>query len=93
MTKLMPTLQLAPHAKSSTLYGRSYGRNSKVFQLDGLLLFPISMRMWGWFAHWIITATAQILLEQLDFFEAVLTKNLFMAFKFEPRRVSWKSVR
>ena len=34
-------VQLAAHAKSSTLYGRSYGRTSKFFRLDGLLLFRI----------------------------------------------------
>ena len=39
----MPVVQLAAHAKSSTLYGRSYGRTSKVFRLDGLLLFCIIM--------------------------------------------------
>ena len=36
-------VQLAAHAKSSTLYGRSYGRTSKFFRLDGLLLFCIIM--------------------------------------------------
>ena len=47
----MPVVQLAVHAKSSTLYGRSYGRTvvrsygriSKFFLLDGLLLFCIIM--------------------------------------------------
>ena len=39
----MPVVQLAAHAKSSTLYGRSYGRTSKFFRLDGLLLFCIIM--------------------------------------------------
>ena len=29
------------HVKSSTLYGRSYGRTSNIFRLDGLLLFCI----------------------------------------------------
>ena len=37
----MPVVQLPAHAKSSTLYGRSYGRTSKFFRLDGLLLFCI----------------------------------------------------
>ena len=39
----MPVVQLAAHAKSSTLYGRSYGRTFKFFRLDGLLLFCIIM--------------------------------------------------
>ena len=47
----MPVVQLAVHAKSSTLYGRSYGRTvvrsygriSNFFLLDGLLLFCIIM--------------------------------------------------
>ena len=47
----MPVVQLPAHAKSSTLYGRSYGRmdvgsygrTSKFFRLDGLLLFCIVM--------------------------------------------------
>ena len=34
----MPAVQLTTHVKSSTLYGRSYGRKSKFFRLDGLLL-------------------------------------------------------
>ena len=34
-------VQLAAHAKSSTLYGQSYGPKSKFFQLDGSLLFCI----------------------------------------------------
>ena len=32
---------MAAHAKSSTFYGRSYGRMSKFSRLDGLLLFRI----------------------------------------------------
>ena len=40
---MVPVVQLAVHAKSSTLYGRSYGRTSKFFLLDGLLLFCIIM--------------------------------------------------
>ena len=43
MAKIVPMMQLAPHAKSSILYGRSYGLNSKFFRLDGLLLFRIIM--------------------------------------------------
>ena len=39
----MPVVQQAAHAKSSTLYGRSYGVKSKFFRLDGLLLFRIIM--------------------------------------------------
>ena len=39
----MPAVQLTTHVKSSTLYGRSYGRKSKFFRLDGLLLFCIIM--------------------------------------------------
>ena len=43
----VPAVQLATHVKSSTLYGRmvvrSYGRTSKFFRLDGLLLFYIIM--------------------------------------------------
>ena len=34
----VPAVQLTTHVKSSTLYGRSYGRKSKFFRLDGLLL-------------------------------------------------------
>ena len=41
--EIVPVVQLAAHAKSSTLYGRSYGRTSKFFRLDGLLLFCIIM--------------------------------------------------
>ena len=41
--KIAPVVQLAAHAKSSTLYDRSYGRTSKFFRLDGLLLFCIIM--------------------------------------------------
>ena len=40
----MPVVQLAAHAKSSTLYGRLYGRtvvHPIFFRLDGLLLFCI----------------------------------------------------
>ena len=47
MAKIMPVVQLAAHAKSSTLFGRtvirSYGRTTKFFCLDGLLLFRIVM--------------------------------------------------
>ena len=43
--KGLPVVQLAAHAKSSTLYGRSYGRTSKYFRLDGLLLFCILMEL------------------------------------------------
>ena len=43
MAKIVPVEQLATHDKSSTLYGRSYGRTSKFFWLDGLLLFRIIM--------------------------------------------------
>ena len=39
----MPVVELAVHAESSTLYVRSYGRTSKFFRLDGLLLFCIIM--------------------------------------------------
>ena len=39
MAKIVPVLQLAAHAKSSTLYGRT----TKFFGLDGLLLFRIVM--------------------------------------------------
>ena len=53
---IVPVVQLAAHAKSSTLYGRSYGRTavvprsyrrrtSKFFRLDGLLLFCIIMEL------------------------------------------------
>ena len=35
MAKIVPVVQLAAHAKSSTLYGRT----TKFFRLDGLLLF------------------------------------------------------
>ena len=43
MAKIVPFVQLAVHAKSCTLYGQSYGRTSKFFRLDGLLLFRIIM--------------------------------------------------
>ena len=43
MAKIVPVVQLATHAKSCTLYGRSYGRTTKFFGLDGLLLFRIIM--------------------------------------------------
>ena len=36
-------IQLAVHAKSSTLDSRLYGRTSKFFRFDGLLLFCIIM--------------------------------------------------
>ena len=39
----MPVVQVAAHAKRSTLYGQSYGRTSKIFRLDGSLLFFIIM--------------------------------------------------
>ena len=39
MAKIVPVVQLAAHAKSSTLYGRT----TKFFRLDGLLLFCIVM--------------------------------------------------
>ena len=35
MAKIVPVVQLAVHAKSSTLYGRSYGRNSNFFRFNG----------------------------------------------------------
>ena len=47
MAKIVPVVQLAAHAKSSTLYGRavarSHGRTTKFFRPDGLLLFRIVM--------------------------------------------------
>ena len=43
MAKIVPAVQLAAHAKSSTLHGQSYGLKSKYFRLDGLILFPIIM--------------------------------------------------
>ena len=43
MAKIVPVVQLAAHAKGSTLYGRSYGRTSKFFQPDGFLPFRIIM--------------------------------------------------
>ena len=51
MAQIVPVVQLAAHAKSSTLYGqsygrtvvRSYGRLSKFFRFNGLLLFRIIM--------------------------------------------------
>ena len=33
MAKIVPVVQLAAHAKSSTFYGRSYGRRSKFFSV------------------------------------------------------------
>ena len=44
MAKIVLIVQLAAHAKSSTWYGRSYGRTSNFFWLDGLLLFCIIIR-------------------------------------------------
>ena len=47
MAKIVPVVQLAAHAKRSTLYGRtivqSHGRTAKFFRLDGLLLLYIVM--------------------------------------------------
>ena len=55
MARIVPVVQLAAHAKSSTSHGRtvvrsygrtvvrSYGRTTKFFGLDGLLLFRIIM--------------------------------------------------
>ena len=44
----VPAVQLTTHVKSSTLYGRSYGRKSKFFRLDGLLLpFCIVIGLWS----------------------------------------------
>ena len=40
----MSVVQLTLHAKSSTLYGWSYSRTSKFFQLDRLLLFCVIIR-------------------------------------------------
>ena len=45
MAKIVPAMQLAAHAKSSTLYGRLYGVKSKFFRLNGLLLFSIVMAL------------------------------------------------
>ena len=55
MAKIVPVVQLAMHAKSSTFYGRSYGRTvvrsygraTKFFRLDGLLLFRTIMLRLG----------------------------------------------
>ena len=43
VVKIVPTVHLAAHAKSSTLYRCPYGHKSKLFRLDGLLLFCITM--------------------------------------------------
>ena len=43
MAKIVPTEQLAVHAKSSILYGHPYGHRSKSFRRDGLLLCRIIM--------------------------------------------------
>ena len=47
MAKIVPVVQLAAHAKSSTLYSckvvQSHSRTTKFFGLDGLLLFLIVM--------------------------------------------------
>ena len=45
MVEIVPTVHLAAHAKSCTMYGRQYGHKSKFFWLDGLLLFCIIMRL------------------------------------------------
>ena len=42
----VPAVQLTTHVKSSTLYGRLYGRKFKFFRLDGLLL-PFCI-IWGY---------------------------------------------
>ena len=39
----VPGVQMTTHVKSSILYDRSYGRKSKFFRLNGLLLFCIIM--------------------------------------------------
>ena len=46
MPKIAPVVQLTAHAKSSTLYSRSYGRTVvrsevQIFRFDGLLLFRV----------------------------------------------------
>ena len=41
MAEMVPAMQLAMQAKSSTLYGRPHGLNSKCFGHGGLLPFPI----------------------------------------------------
>ena len=46
MAKIVPIVQLAAHAKSSTLYGRLYGHMSKFFRFHGLLLFCIIMGLY-----------------------------------------------
>ena len=43
MAKLVPTVQLATHVYSKTLYSWLYGVKSKFFWLDGLILFHIIM--------------------------------------------------
>ena len=45
MTKIVPAMRLAVHAKRSTLYGRSNGRKCKFFLLNGLQLFRMIMRL------------------------------------------------
>ena len=43
MAKIVPLLQLAAHAKCSTLCGRSYGVKSRFFWLDDLLQFQAAI--------------------------------------------------
>ena len=43
MAKIVPAVQLAAYAKSSTLYGCLYSRKSNFFRLDELLLWCIIM--------------------------------------------------
>ena len=67
----MPVVQLAAHAKSSTLYGWSYGRTSKFFQLDGLLLFYIIMGL-----HSVSSAIKIIIYNQLTLRKENVTQPL-----------------
>ena len=45
MVKIVLAMQSAAHAKSNTLYGRSYCVKSSFFRLDAFLLFRIIMEL------------------------------------------------
>ena len=67
----MPVVQLAAHAKSSTLYGWSYGGTSKFFRLDGLLLFYIIIGL-----HSVSSAIKIIIYNQLTLRKENVTQPL-----------------
>ena len=68
MAKIVPVVQLAAHAKSSTLYGRT----TKFFRLDGLRLFCIIMGL-RWSSA--ITEKAYLKIASCCGFSATVTFN------------------